>query len=252
MIHPSTMAGPNWFSANLGMTNPFQQGTTPFLRTTPFQGSQGGYGPGNTPFQTQPFTTGTNMMQMQNTINEIIRQTVPRVLASCGIQPSGAFQSSYGFQSPFGFQGQGGPTPFGQPFQTPMYGDWQTQIAIQEIARQATNQAIQNIAQQNPWLFAQGISGTNWQTQQPFLGQQQNLVNLIGQVCQAVTTSVIECLTQSNITQGTPFNIGAGQFTGQQWFGQQPTFGQQPPLNLGSTQPQYGFTSGMTAGVGAF
>jgi hypothetical protein len=258
MIHPSTMAGPNWFTANLGMTSPFQQSTTPFSRTTPFQGPQGGYGPGNTPFQTHPFAMGTNTMQMQNTINEIVRQTVPRVLASCGIQPSGVFPSQYGFQSPFGFQSQSGTTPFGQTFQTPLFGDWQTQIAIQEIARQATNQAIQNLTQQNPWVFAQGIQGsygTTWQ--QPF-GQQQNIANLIGQVCQAVTTSVMECLAQSSVSQGMPYSMGVGPFTGQQPFfqQQQPFFQQpfgQPPLNLGSTQTQYGFTSsGMPTGAGAF
>jgi hypothetical protein len=201
---------------------------------------------------------GTTTMQMQNTINEIVRQTVPRVLASCGIQPSGVFQSQYGFQSPFGFQSQTGTTPFGQSFQTPLFGDWQTPFAIQEITRQVTNQAIQNLAQQNPWAFAQGIQGSYGMTwQQPF-GQQQNVANLIGQVCQAVTTSVIECLTQLSSSQGTPYSTGVGPFIGQQPFfqQQQPFFQQpfgQPPLNLGSTQPQYGFTSsGMPAGAGAF
>jgi hypothetical protein len=266
MIHPSTMAGPNWFSANLGTTNPFQQSTTPFFRTSPYQGSQGGYGLGNTPFQTQPFAWGTNtmQMQMQNTINEIVRQTVPRVLASCGIQTSASFQTPFGFQSP------GGPGPFGQQFQAspwtsqiPIYnqppnlGDWQSQIALQELIRQTTNQAIQHVTQQNPSLLAQwsqGPYGLNWQQQQQLQQQQQqNLWNLVGQVCQAVTASVIDCLTQSNSMQGTSFNIGAGQFSGQQpYFTQQPMFGQQPPLNLGSTQPQYGVTSGIPTGTGAF
>jgi hypothetical protein len=259
------MAGPNWFTANLGTTNPFQQNTTPFQRIPSIQGPQAGYGTGNTLFQSQPFFTGNNMMQMQmqNTINEIVRQTVPRVLASCGIQTSTmGFQSPYGYQSQYGFQ-----TPIGQQFQStpwttqtslfnqsPISGDWQTQIILQEVVRQATNQALQSITQQNPTLMGQSAQtpyGTNWQQQQQ---QQQNLWNLVGQICQAVTTSLVECLTQSNLGQGTPYSTITNQYLGQQPYfqQQQQPFGQQSPLSMGNTQPQFGVTTGIPAGAGAF
>src|SRR5687768_4855125 len=122
MIHPSTMAGPNWFTGNIGTTNPFQQNSSPFFRNTPFQGQQGGFGPGNNPFQSQQFGFGTNTTQMQNPINEIVRQTVPTILASFGIQPSGGFQNllgqqgQFGSPSPFGFQIPSGPAQFGPQF----------------------------------------------------------------------------------------------------------------------------------------
>jgi len=273
MIHPSTMAGPNWFTGSFGTTNPFQQNTS-FFRNTPLGGQQGGFGPGNTPFQSQPFGFGTNTMQLQNTISEIVRQTVPTILANCGIQPNN-LQSTFGFQTginptqfglstPFGFQTPTGPAQFGPQFQTSPWinpsaigTEYQTQIQnqiqnqtyIAELIRQATNQAIQNVMQQNPNMFTQGIS---WQTStaQPYSGigmtgftgpqntfttnlqqqqqqQQQSFWNFVSQVCQTVAQCVVGSLTQQHQPQNTPFN-----------------------LNIGS--PQSSVTSGIPTGTGAF
>jgi hypothetical protein len=219
MIHPSTMAGPNWFTGTFGANNPFQQTSSAYFRNTPFGGPQGGFGPGSNPFQSQQFGFGTNTSQMQNMINEVIRQTVPTTLASFGI-PTG-YQTSFGL-STMGYQFPTGPAQFGPQFQTSpwtnftMNSDWQTQNMIAEIIRQATNQAIQNTFTQNPNLYNtfgnfQSSFGTN--------PQQQNIANLVTQVCQqacqstcqticqAVFTCVNECLNQTSspYQQSNPF-----------------------------------------------
>jgi hypothetical protein len=232
------MAGPNWFTGSFGTTNPFQVSSSPFFRNTPFQGFQGGFGPGNSPFQNQPFGISPNTTQIQNTISEIVRQTIPTILASYGFQPTSGFQTSFGFQTPIGFSSPTSSFQFGSPFSSmPNNYNWQNPSFFTEIIRQATNQAIQNIAQQNPTLFSTGSMGWN----QPFTGmgtgfnwtsntfginpQQQNLWNFIGQICQqacqqacqtiiqAVTTTASQCInqisqnTQINQSQNTPFNI---------------------------------------------
>jgi hypothetical protein len=256
MIHPSTMAGTNWTTGNFGTTHPFQQSSMPFPRTTPFQGPQSTYGPGVNPFQNQPF--GINTMQMQNNINEIVRQIVPRVLSSCGIPSSMGLQTPFGQPGQFGFQN---PAQFGTPYQgslwanpTLTYGDWQSPNALQELVRQATIQTVQNLYQPSPYQFTQTPWGQNQLfqgPQNPYGGtwQPQNLMNLIGQVCQAVTSTVIECLNQPNQTQSALYNLGNTPFTTQQtpFYPQQQT-----PLNIGSSQPQYGVSAGIPAGVGAF
>lgn len=209
MIHPSTMAGPNWYTGTFGTTNPFQQTSSAFFRNTPFGGSQGWFGPGNNPYQTQQFGFGTTMTPIQNMINEVIRQTVPTTLASYGI-PTG-YQTSFGPVS-MGFQNPSGSAQFGPQFQTSpwtnytMNTDWQNQNMIAEMIRQATNQAIQNTFAQNPTLF--NPYGTPVSTLGTNL-QQQNLANTVTQVCQqccqtacqsicqAVFTCVSECLNQT-------------------------------------------------------
>src|SRR5437879_5333250 len=103
MIHPSTMAGPTGFTAGFGTPNPFQQTISPFIRSTPFQGV--GFGPGTTPFQNQPLGFGNQTAQMQNTINEIVRQTIPTALASIGFQPTGTLPGTFGFPTSFGTPG---------------------------------------------------------------------------------------------------------------------------------------------------
>src|SRR5947209_20587982 len=102
MIHPSTMAGPNWFTGSIGTTNPFQQSSSPLFRNTPFQGS--GFGPGTNPFQNPSFGFGPQTGQIQNTINEVVRQALPSIVASLSTQPGNPFQTP--FSTPFGLQGQ--------------------------------------------------------------------------------------------------------------------------------------------------
>jgi len=220
MIHPSTMAGPNWFTGSFGSTNPFQQSSFPFIRNTQFLGTPGGFGPGNNLFQSQPFGIGT--IPLQNMLTEIIRQTVPNTLASFGLQPTSGLPTGFGFQAPLGFQTPTGIGQFGPQFQsTPWTGinplaDWQTQGFLTEIIRQTTNQALQNMGQQFPTFLGLGTSpfGTNL--------QQQNLPSFIGQICQqacqqicqtliqAVTVTCSECLNQQ--TQTTPgFNLNRQQ-----------------------------------------
>jgi len=221
MIHPSTMAGPNWFTGTYGATNPFQQTSSAYFRNTPYSGPQGGFGPGSNPFQNQQFGFGTNplQMQMQTMINEVIRQTVPTTLASFGI-PTGN-QTAVG-PTTMGYQFPTGPAQFGPQFQTTpwtnftMNNDWQTQNIITEMIRQATNQAIQNTIMQNPTLFnsygnPSNTFGTNV--------QQQNLASVITQIsqqccqtscqsiCQAVLTTMNECINQtsSSFQQSNPF-----------------------------------------------
>jgi len=265
MIHPSTMAGPNWFTGSFGTTSPFQQNSSSFFRNTPFGG--GGPGPANNPFQSLSFGFNSNPTQMQNTINEIVRQTVPTILANFGMtQGSFGFQTQqapFGFQTPFNFQTPTGPAQYGPQFTNSSWGtDWQSQIQNQfqnqfqnqnflaEVIRQSTNQAIQNLMQQNPNAFGQGISGigttpfaanafnTNWQQQVQQLQQQQiqqlqqqqqqqSFWNTVSQVCQTVAACVIACLTPQNQIQSTPFNI-----------------------NTGSTQ--FGVSAGIPTGAGAF
>jgi hypothetical protein len=259
MIHPSTMAGPAGLSAGFGTTNPFQQNLSTFIRSTPFQTS--GFGPGTTPFQSQPFGFGNQGAQVQNTINEIVRQTIPSVLANYGIQPNGSLQSSFGFPTNFGFPQTIGTTPFGlQQFQL---GDMlQNQGFFSEIIRQATNQALQNLGQQTPFLYGQGTLGPTQSffgtsntlgiSQQQYLNQvaqccqqvaqctAQNLVQcglgqnpgFVAQCCQAVTSCLAQCLLQFNPTQlqNTTFN---------------------PTFNLNNT-PQFGVNPGIPAGAGAF
>jgi len=231
MIHPSTLAGPNWFTGNFGTTNPFQQNTTPFFRNTPFQGQQGGFGYGNNPFQNTSFGFGNNPFQnpnfgfgnntpqFQNTISEIIRQTVPTTFANVGFQPSNGFQTptgnwnTNGFQTPnntwsFGTQSQN--TPF--VTNTPFNNNWQIQNLFNEMIRQSTNQAIQSFPQFGSTGFFQG---TTWQNNPNFgTQQQQNFWNTCYQICQqtcfwacqttcqAIMTTCFEGFNQQN----TPFN----------------------------------------------
>lgn len=223
MIHPSTMAGPNWFTGSFGTTNPYQQNTTPFSRGNPFQGPQGGFGFGTTPFQnigfgfgTTPFQNtgfgfGTNPNQIQNAINEIVRQTVPTIVASYGFQPTNGFQIPTGNWT------------FGNPFQNTPGFDWQTQNFLSEIIRQTTNQALQNLPQ---FVSTGGFPGTTWGNN-PNLGfnpQQQNTWNLVGQLCaqacqqvcqttcQAIVACCVTCLNQQN----TSFNLWNPTTTAQQ------------------------------------
>jgi hypothetical protein len=257
MIHPSTMAGPTGLTAGFGTTNPFQQNLSTFIRSTPFQTS--GFGAGNTPYQTPPFGFGNQGAQVQNTINEIVRQSIPSVLASYGIPTNGSFQSQFGFPTAFGFPQTIGSTPFGQQQFQP--GDtFQNQAFFSELIRQSTNQALQNLGQQNPYLFGQGNPGASFYgtqntfgfSQQQYLNQvaqccqqvaqctAQNLVQcglgqnptFVAQCCQAVVATLSQCLLQANPTQiqSTFFNA---------------------PFNLNNT-PQFGITPGIPTGVGAF
>jgi len=262
MIHPSTMAGPTGLTAGFGTTNPFQQNLSTFIRSTPFQTS--GFGPGTNPFQSQPFGFGNQGAQVQNTINEIVRQTIPSVLGNYGIPSTGSFQGQFGFPTTFGFPQTIGSTPFGmQQFQP---GDgFQNQGFIAELIRQSTTQALQNLGQQNPYLFGQGNLGTTQsffgtpntfgspqQPQQQYLNQvaqccqqvaqctAQNLVQcglgqnptFIAQCCQAVVATLSQCLLQANPTQfqSAGFNT---------------------PFSLNNT-PQFGVSPGIPTGVGAF
>jgi hypothetical protein len=268
MIHPSTMAGPNWFTGSFGTTNPFQQNTS-FFRNTPFGGQQGGFGPGINPFQSQPMGFGTTTMQLQNTINEIVRQTVPTILANCGIQPNN-MQGTFGFQTginpgqigfstPFGFQTPTGPAQFGPQFQSstwtspsPFVTDYQTQIQNQiqqqayvaEMIRQATQQAIQSLTQQIPGILTQGLS---WQgtTSQPYSGigtmaftgpqnafttHQQQQQNLWNLINQ-VTQAVTQCVLASLTQQNQTQNT---------------------PYNLNIGSPQSSVTPGIPTGAGVF
>jgi hypothetical protein len=228
------MAGPNWFTGSFGMTNPFQTNNSPFFRNTPFQGFQGGFGPGNTTFQNQPFGISPNTTQFQNTINEIVRQTIPTILASYGFQPTSGFQTSFGSQTPIGLSSPMSSFQFGSPFASTPNNNWQNPSYFTEMIRQATNQAIQNLTQQNPAMFTTGSLGWN----QPFSGtgtgfnwtsnafgisqqqqQQQNLSNAVGQIClqacqqtcqtiiQAVTACASQCISQMSQSQNTPFGI---------------------------------------------
>jgi hypothetical protein len=211
MIHPSTMAGPNWFTGSFGTTNPFQQPNTPFFRNTPFAGSQGGFTPGSSLFQNPTFGFGTNPSQIQNAINEISRQAIPTVLASFGLPPNSGYQTPFGFSSPMGFQNTS------WSIGSPITGDWQN--GINEMIRQTTNQAFQSTLQQTSPFYAAGTTpftgtpgtfGTNW--------QQQNVGNLIVQICQqaciqtcqTICQAAITCanvsLNAQNLTQGTFFS----------------------------------------------
>jgi hypothetical protein len=259
MIHPSTMAGPTGLNTGFGTTNPFQQNLSTFIRNTPFQTS--GFGPGTTPFQSPPFGFGNQGAQVQNTINEIVRQTIPTVLANYGISPTGTFQSQFGFPTTFGFPQTIGSTPFGQQQFQP--GDmFQNQGFFTELIRQSTNQALQNLTQQNPYLYSQGNQGTPFfgtpntfgtsQQQQQYLNQvaqccqqvaqctAQNLLQcglgqnptFVAQCCQAVVATLSQCLLQANPTQ-----IQSASFNA--------------PFNLNNT-PQFGVTPGIPTGVGAF
>jgi hypothetical protein len=273
MIHPSTMAGPTWFTGSFGTTNPFQQSGSPFFRNPQFQNQQSGFWPGNHPFQSSQtgfgfasnpfpnptFGIGTNTTQMQNTINEIVRQTIPTVLASFGFQPGNTFQSPFGQQTPFG-------TQFRNVFPNNPFTDWQTQNTIMEITRQATNQAIQNVLQQNPNAFTQNSWGQN----QPFFSfgttsftgasnpfetatQQQIIGNIVAQACQqacwqvcqtiaqTATTCIQACLAQQNQTFTSPFQTFSTPF-------QTPN----QPFNFNNTTSQFGVTTGIPTGAGAF
>jgi hypothetical protein len=269
MMHPSTMAGTNWFTGSFGTPNPFASNPFLFSRNMPFQGQQGGFGFGTLPFPNQSFGFGTGTTQMQNTINEIVRQTVPTLLANWASQPGTGFQTPFGFQPPWGqtwqagfpwpwsFQGQAGFTPSWPQFQTspwmnftPWTGDWQNPLFTGEIVRQATNQILQSL-QQNPTFFSQGAFSPG----QPFFGttpsigtpgtfptfQQQSFGNLIGQICQAVTSCVMSCLAQATPAQNTFFTPQTSPF-------QTPGM----PFNFNTTTSQFGATSGTPTGAGAF
>jgi len=231
MIHPSTLAGPNWFTGSFGPNNPFQQNTSPFFRNTPFQGQQGTFGFGANPFQGQQSTSGfganpfqnpfigNSPGQFQNTINEIIRQTVPTAFTSFGYQPTNGFQTptfnwnTNGIQMPFNNG------TFGPQLQNTPFSNWQTQSFFNELIRQTTNQVMQSFPQ-----FSQTspYQGTNWQNN-PNLGTnpQQQLWNNCAQicqqscywscqaVCQTIVSCAIECINQQNTTLNTnnPTNI---------------------------------------------
>jgi hypothetical protein len=209
MIHPSTLAGPNWFTSNFGTTNPFQQNTNPFFRNTPFQGQQGGFGFGNNPFQNPTFGFGTNPTQIQNTISEIVRQTVPTLFSSFGFQPTNGFQTPFvnwnttGFPTTtnnwtFGTQFQNTPFSNWQTQNTPFNNNWQIQNTFNELIRQTVNQTIQNLQQFTPTSYFQGTP------------QQQNLWNTVLQICQqtcyvacqttcqAIVTACTESVNQQN------------------------------------------------------
>jgi len=223
MIHPSTLAGPNWFTGSFGTNNPFQQNTSPFFRNTPFQGQQGGFGFGTNPFQgqqgsfgfgTNPFQNpsfgfGNNPAQFQNTVNEFIRQTVPTPFSNYGFQPTNGFQSPTGNWNTTGFQAPTNPWSFGTQFQNTPFNNWQTQGLFTELIRQTTNQVMQSFPQFNGTGTFQG---TNWQNN-PNFGtnpQQQNLWSTCAQicqqtcyatcqtVCQAIVTCATECINQQN------------------------------------------------------
>jgi hypothetical protein len=223
MIHPSTMAGPNWFTGSFGTINPFQSTGSPFFRNTSFQGPSGGFGSGNNPFQNQTFGFSGSSTSIQNMINEIISQTVPTTLASFGIPTSGyqtSFgpQSSFGFSSPWNLQNQTTPTSFGSSFQN---SNWQNPSFFSEIIRQATNQAIQNPWQTNTISFSPFASSLN-QSSFGFstTGTSSDFTNFIGQIClqacqqvcttliQAVTTCVNECINPQNTAFSTPSSFG--------------------------------------------
>jgi len=262
MIHPSTMAGPTGLNAGFGTTNPFQQNLSPFIRSTPFQTS--GFGPGTTPFQSQPFGFGNQGPQVQNTINEIVRQTIPSVLANYGMQPNGSFQSQFGFPTNLGFQQTLGNTPFGLQFQP---GDpFQNQGFFTELIRQSTNQALQNLTQQSPFLFGQGNLGSN----QTFFGtpntfgisqqqQQQQYLNQVAQCCQQVTSCLTQALVQCGLAQNANFVAQCCQQVISCLAQNLLQFGQtqiqsaafSAPFNLNNT-PQFGVTPGIPTGVGAF
>jgi hypothetical protein len=241
MIHPSNMAGPNWFTGSFGTTNPFQQANTPFFRSTPFLGSQGGYGPGSN----LSFGIGTNPSQIQNTINEITRQTIPTVLSSFGLQPNLGYQTPFGFSSPTGFPNA--------PWSTlnPMTGDWQNNI--NEMIRQTTNQAFQSAWQQtapfsgmgtSPFTGTPGTLGTNW--------QQQNLGNYIAQVCQQACQQTCQTLCQAVITAANVALSAQTQTQGTLFNTQNTPFGIPNSPFAFNNVPQYGVTTGIPAGAGAF
>jgi hypothetical protein len=267
MIHPSTLAGPNWFTGSIGTTHPFQQSTTPFFRNAQVQGPQVAFAPGIPPIQPQSIGPMLNTTQMLNTINEIVRQTVPLTIANGGFQPTAGFQTPFGFPTPLGQQGPHAfQTPLGPSFPTgahyqqpqllnttPIYGNWQnqTQSFIPELIRQATGQVIQTLYQQNPALFSQAmygqtqpihgigmqypgqnIYGTGWQ-------QQQHYQNFVAQVCQAVASCVNECLNQQAQTQNTLYSTP-----------NTPYYTQSTPFNATNPTAQYSTPTGVPcAGV---
>jgi len=292
MIHPSTLAGPNWFTGSFGPNTPFQQNNNPFFRNTPFQGQQGGFGFGTNPFQT-PFL-GNNPAQYQNSINEFIRQTVPTAFSNPGFQPTNGFQTPTVGWNTSGFQTPANTWTFGNQFQNTPFNNWQTQSFFTELIRQTTNQVLQSFPQFNQTSYFQG---TNWQNN-PNFGtnpQQQQLWNTCAQicqqtcysscqtVCQAIVTCAIECINQQ---QSTPFNPNYQQniqniwntcvqicqqacqqvcqticqsvitcavtSTNQQ---QNTPFNfttQNTPFNVNTSAPQYSFTPGIPTGAGAF
>jgi len=225
MIHPSTMAGQNLFTAGFGTTNPFQQNNSPFFRNTPFQG--GGFGPGNNPFQGQPFGLGNQTIQ--NTINEILRQSLPSIVANFNNVPNGTFQTPFTSTTPFGSQGQfgfqtgfgpqgnfgsqisAGPqgqfgfqTPFGNQGQFGLTGAIGTQGLFGPQFQ--TGFGDQNPLQ-NPNTFSQLVQQATTITLQSLNQQipglfsqslpgqtQTNILNTVAQVCQAVASCCCYCV----------------------------------------------------------
>jgi hypothetical protein len=207
MIHPSTMAGQNLFTAGFGTTNPFQQNNSQFFRNTPFQ--TGGFGPGNNPFQGQPFGFGNQAGQIQNTINEILRQSLPSIVANFNSVPNGTFQTAFSPQNTFGYQNQAGPQgqygfqtgnqgqfgltgaigtqgQFGPQFQNG-FGEQnplQNPNTFSQVVQQATNTTLQSLSQQIPGLFSQGLPGQT----------QTNILNSVAQVSQAVASCCCYCV----------------------------------------------------------
>ena len=242
MIHPSTLAGPNWFTGSFGTNNPFQQNTSPFFRNTPFQGQQGGFGFGNNPFQNPSLGFGNNPAQFQNTINEIIRQTLPTAFTNFGFQPTNGFQTpSYGwnpngFQTPtFGWNPNGFQTPtntwtFGNQFQNTPFNNWQTQSFFTELIRQTTNQVLQSFQQLNQTSFSNPQQQQIWNTCVQIC--QQACYASCQPVCQAIVTCAVEAVNQQN-----PNNPKPGQ---QQGGGQKPGQQQQEPGRGGQQGGQGG------------
>jgi hypothetical protein len=291
MIHPSTMAGPNWLGNSFG-TTPFSQNLSLF-RSTPFQGST--FAPGTNQFPTSFGFGPQQSWPIQNTINEITRQVLPTVLANYGFSPN-LLTNALPFQTPFGPQGQFGLqgaigypqtlglTPFGTPFQNG-FGDFQTVLQnptlLAELARQSTNLALQTIGQQVPGQFfpnAFGQPTTGFGTLTglgtPFtatgmssfgtpglfgIQPQQQLLNTIAQVCQNVTSCVGQCLVQFCQSQGIPFNpsiVAQCCQTVATCVAQclvQMAQGQSTPLNTNlSSTPQFSVSPGIPTGAGAF
>lgn len=313
MIHPSTMAGPNWFTGSFGTTNPFQQNTSPFFRNTPFQGPQGGFGFGTNPFQNPTFGFGNpyqnpsfgfgtnpfqnpnlgfgNTPQFQNSINEIVRQTIPTIVSSFGYQPTTGFQPSFGTWNPTGFATPNGTWSFGTQFSnTPFSNDWQTQNIIGEIIRQTTNQTIQSFPQLNPGFGFNPQQQNIWNTsaqiaqqacwsacqttcqaiitcaitcinQQNTPNAQQSFWNICipicqqacQQVCQTVCQSVITCANTCINQQNPSFSFGTQNTPFNINTGNIPYFNpQNTPFSFTNPTPQFSFTPGIPTGVGAF
>jgi hypothetical protein len=194
MIHPSTMAGPNLFTAGFGTTNPFQQNNSPFFRNNPFQG---GFGPGNNPFQGQAFGLGNQNAQIQNTVNEILRQSLPSIIASYNGLQNGTSQTPFTFGTPFGSQGQFG-------FQSSL--NPQSTFGLQNAFNPQGTLGFQSafgpqgqFGLQNPFVGQTQFGTTPYgNTFQTGFGDQNPLQNpnTFNQLVQQATNTTLQCLNQ--------------------------------------------------------